>query len=304
MGNNELKANISLFVARIFSGLNMNAMKFLLPVWIAPLECVLLRLLFGTLVFWVIGIFEKPDTSSLSDRVKLFFLGGVAVYGYMALYAVGINLTTPISLAIFNAMQPIWVLILSAIFLREKITSDKTLGIIVGFSGALLCSLSQPDETLASNPLLGNMLGLICSICYAVYLLLSGSIVKRVGNMTMLRYTFLGATTSAVVVTLFTGFDAPMFSQPLHWEPLAVFAFVLIFPTVISYMLLPFGLKYLKTTVVAIYGYLTLFVATVVSLLTGQDRLDDMQLSALALMCLGIYWVSVSERISDDEKGR
>ncbi len=301
MKNNELKADISLFVARIFSGLNMNAMKFLLPLWIAPLGCVLLRLLFGTLVFWITGIFEKPDTSSIADRVKLFFLGAVAVYGYMALFAVGINLTTPISLAIFNAMQPIWVFILSAIFLGEKITCDKTVGIIVGFLGALLCALSQPDESLASNPFLGNLFGLISSICYAVYLLLTGSILKRVGNITMLRYTFLGATASAVVVTLFTGFEAALFVPPLHWQPILILAFVLIFPTVISYLLIPLGLKYLKATTVAVYGYLTLFVATIVSLLTGQDRFDDMQLSALALMCLGIYWVSVSERIADKQ---
>ncbi len=34
-------------------------------------------------------------------------------------------------------------------------------------------------------------------------------------------------------------------------------------------MLLPVGLKYLKTTVVAIYGYLILIVATIASLALG-----------------------------------
>ena len=38
------------------------------------------------------------------------------------------------------------------------------------------------------------------------------------------------------------------------------------FPTVISYLLIPVGLKYLKTTLVAIYGYLILIVATITSL--------------------------------------
>lgn len=42
--------------------------------------------------------------------------------------------------------------------------------------------------------------------------------------------------------------------------------FVLIFPTTVSYLLIPIGLKYLKTTVVAIYGYLILIVATTTSL--------------------------------------
>ena len=47
---------------------------------------------------------------------------------------------------------------------------------------------------------------------------------------------------------------------------------MLVFPTVVSYLLVPIGLKYLKTTLVAMYGYVTLIVATVASLLLGQDR--------------------------------
>lgn len=296
MGNNEIKANVSMFVARMFSGLNMNAMKLLLPLWIAPLSCVTLRLLFGTIVFWTIGIFEKPDTSTTADRIKLLLIGAIAVYGYMSLYAIGISLTTPINLAIFNAMQPIWVFIISAMFMGEKVTYDKIAGISVGFLGAILCSLSQPDESLASNPILGNSLGLICSICYAVYIVMSENILKRVSNMVMLRYTFLGATITSLIVTGFIGFDAPLFNNPIQWQPITALVYILLFPTILSYLLIPIGMKYLKATVVAIYGYLTLFIATVTSLLLGQDKFDDTQLTALALMCLGIYWVSVAER--------
>lgn len=297
--SNLFKGNVSLFIARIFSGLNMNVLKFLLPVWIAPLSCVTLRLLFGLFAFWVIGIFEKPDTSSVKDRVKLFFLGAIAVFGYMSLYAVGLSMTTPVNLAILNAMQPIWVFLLSALFMGERVTSNKVCGILVGFLGALLCLLSEPDRELASNPLFGNILGLLCSVCYAVYIIMSESLLKRVSNMTMLRYTFLGASVSALIMTLFTGFDVPLFRLPLNVDAILAFSFILIFPTVVSYLLVPIGMKYLKATVVAVYGYLTLFVATVASVCLGQDRVDDVQLSALALICISIYWVSVAERKSN-----
>ena len=53
--------------------------------------------------------------------------------------------------------------------------------------------------------------------------------------------------------------------------------FVLIFPTVVSYLLVPIGLKYLKTTVVAIYGYLILIVATIVSLLADHCHRYDLR---------------------------
>ena len=92
----------------------------------------------------------------------------------------------------------------------------------------------------------------------------------NVGAMTMLRYTFTGAAITGLIVTAITGFDAPVLTIPIHWQPFLILMFVLIFPTTVSYLLIPIGLKYLKTTVVAIYGYLILIVATITSLAIGQ----------------------------------
>ena len=39
MKNKKLEANLSMAVSKIFSGLNMNALKYLLPLWMSP--CIL-----------------------------------------------------------------------------------------------------------------------------------------------------------------------------------------------------------------------------------------------------------------------
>lgn len=84
-------------------------------------------------------------------------------------------------------------------------------------------------------------------------------------------------------------------SMSLFSTPMLVLLFVLIFPTTISYLLLPIGLKYLKTTLVAIYGYLILIVATVTSFLLGQDRFSWTQLGAIVMICISVYLVEVAE---------
>ena len=81
----------------------------------------------------------------------------------------------------------------------------------------------------------------------------------------------------------------------LFSTPMLVLLFVLVFPTTISYLLLPLGLKYLKTTLVAIYGYLILIVATVTSFILGQDRFSWTQLAAIVLICASVYLVEVAE---------
>ena len=96
-------------------------------------------------------------------------------------------------------------------------------------------------------------------------------------------------------------FDAPILRMSLFSTPMLVLLFVLVFPTTISYLLLPLGLKYLKTTLVAIYGYLILIVATVTSFILGQDRFSWTQLAAIVLICASVYLVEVAESKSEKQ---
>lgn len=296
MKNKVTEANIYMIISKTFSGLNMNGLKYLLPLWISPLTGVTFRCVFGAVAFWIIGMFMKPETSTRREKLALFMLGALCIYGFMFFYLIGLSKTTPISSSIFSSLQPIWVFILSVLFFQEKLSWMKVIGIGVGFGGALLCILTQKSDDLASDAFTGNMFCLLSSIAYAVYLIASNRVLKNVGEMTMLRYTFTGAAFSSIIVNFFTGFDAPMFEMSFHWKPFAVLMFVLIFPTVISYLLIPVGLKYLKTTLVALYGYLILIVATITSLIIGQDRFSWPQLIAILLICSSVYFVEIAEK--------
>nr|WP_290427100.1 DMT family transporter [Coprobacter tertius] len=285
-----------MIISKTFSGLNMNALKYLLPLWMSPLSGVAIRCTFAAVAFWIIACFTKPEKSTLKEKGLLFLLGATGIYGFMFFYLVGLSKTTPVSSSIFTTLQPIWVFIIAVLFFREKITVMKVVGILIGLGGALLCISTQKSDDLASDALTGNMLCLTSSVIYAVYLVLSNRLLKSVGMYTLLKYTFTGAAFSSIIVTLFTGFNAPVLSFPLHWFPFLVLLFVLIFPTVISYLLIPVGLKYLSTTVVAIYGYLILIVATIASLAIGQDRFSWAQMSAILMICAGVYFVEIAEK--------
>ena len=296
MENKKLEANLSMAVSKVFSGLNMNALKFLLPLWLSPLTGATLRCTFAEVAFWVIDWFlPSEEKTSKKDKWLLFLLGAAGLYGFMFLYLIGLSKTTPISSSIFPSLQPVWVFIIMVSFFHERATGFKILGISIALVGALVCILTQKSDDLASDAFVGNMLCLLSSVVYAIYLVASKKILTAVGAMTMLKYTFSGAAFSGIIVSAITGFDAPVFSLPLHWLPFTVLMFVLIFPTVLSYMLLPIGLKYLKATVVAIYGYLILIVATIASLILGQDRFSWTQLFAILFICVGVYLVEVAE---------
>lgn len=297
----KTEANLYMIVSKVFSGLNVNALKYLLPVWLSPLTGATFRCCFAAVAFWVIAWFMKPEHPSGRVKRDMVLLGTFGLYGFLFLYLIGLSKTTPVSSSIFGSLQPIWVFLLMVVFYKERITRMKVIGILMGLAGALLCILTQKSDDLASDAFTGNMFCLGSSLLYAVYLVLSKRFLRDVSPVTLLKYAFSGAAVASLVVLPFEGFKAPLFSEPFHWWPFAVLMFVLIFPTVISYLLVPIGLKYLTTTVVAIYGYLVLIVSAVVSFLVGQDRFSWTQLIAIVLICASVYFVEVAE--SRDQNG-
>ena len=144
------------------------------------------------------------------------------------------------------------------------------------------------------------MLCLLSSFVFAIYLILSKKLLEEIGLVTVMKYVFGGAALSGLVISTIFGWDAPLFTDATHgtwhWMPWLILTFILIFPTYLSYWLMPIGLKYLKTTVVAMYGYLILIVTSVVSYIAGQDRFTWEQGVAIGMICLSVYFVEVAER--------
>ncbi len=125
MKNKVTEANVSMVISKTFSGLNMNALKYLLPLWMTPLSGVTLRCTFAAVAFWIIGMFTKPETSTRKEKISLFLLGALGIYSFMFFYLIGLSKTTPVSSSIFTSLEPIWVFILAVIFFKEKITKRK-----------------------------------------------------------------------------------------------------------------------------------------------------------------------------------
>lgn len=77
MKNKKLEANLSMAVSKIFSGLNMNALKYLLPLWMSPLTGATLRCTFAAAAFWVIGWFMAAGKVIRQRQMAAFPVRGI-----------------------------------------------------------------------------------------------------------------------------------------------------------------------------------------------------------------------------------
>lgn len=283
-------------VSKFFSGLNQNALKFLVPKWMSPTSGVTLRLCFGAIAFWIIGFFTRKHAAKSTRKQKLMLIGigMVMMFGYMFGLLGGLKYTTPITSSIFISLQPATVFVLSAIFMHDKVTWAKVVGIVLGLGGALIIILTQKASGVASNPGLGIALCGFATLAYSGYLILSKIFIMKTDYITVSKFTFTGGAISSIIAIAITGWHAPVLTPPFGIA-FCVLLFVLFVPSVLCYYLVDVGLKYLKATIVALYGNLILVVSTITSYILGQDIFSWWQIVAIVLMFFSVYMVEVAE---------
>lgn len=95
--------------------------------------------------------------------------------------------------------NPIWVGLLSSWWLKEKLSRQSILGIIIALTGGILIALSDADSSGSySNPMLGNMLALIGAWMASLYIILGSQARKQGLNLS--SYIAIAYSSAAIVL--------------------------------------------------------------------------------------------------------
>lgn len=304
MTKEKWQGHIAIFMVNIMFGLNTPIAKSLMPEWISPMGLTSLRMAFGAFAFWIASIFFVNEKVAKKDMLILFIgaLLGTIVNQY--LFIVGLNKTSPIDASMILTLNPVIVMIISAIILKEPISLKKTGGVVIGGIGALLIILNSKyisaDGT--SSSLTGNLQILLSTASYATYLVITRPISQRYSAVTLMKWMFLFATFIALPLGFNDITEAKVFSDAYSIPPLMRLAFVLIGATFIAYFLIPMALKRIRPTTVSTYNYLQPLITCLVAITMGQDTLTWDKPVAALLIFSGVYLVTLSKSREDVEK--
>ncbi|MGL4227669.1 MAG: DMT family transporter [Tannerellaceae bacterium] len=285
-------ANLAVFFAEMFNGLNINAQKYLLPEWSSSYTMFFLRCAFAVVAFWIVSLFIKKEETTPRDRLHMILIGAIVLSGYIFFYLIGVEYSSPIDSSLIFTTMPVLVLILSFFVFKEHISGNKLVGIFMGIGGAVWIVMKQNTVSVHTQSMLGNVFCFVSALCYAVYLIRNKRYTQKYSSITMLKWIFLGAFLVSSVVLAIKGFESKIFTETQNLLPLAVLIFVLIFPTFLTYLLLAYGLKKLSTTAVAMYDYEVPIIASTIALFLGQAKFEWYQLLASMLIFTGVYIVS------------
>lgn len=289
--NKIVFAHIFLFVANLIYAINYTFAKDVMPDFIQPSGFILLRVAGAVTLFSLFYFLFVNERVEKKDIIRLAICGIFGVAINQLLFFEGLNLTTPINAAIIMTINPVLVIIMSALILFEKINIRKGIGIALGLIGASTLILNGGDVSGNTNFMLGNVFVFLNAASYGLYLVLVKPLMHKYHPITVMFYVFA----FGLLYVLPFGYskllavDWASFPPIIIWEVL----FVVLCTTVIAYLLNSSALKLLNPSTVSIYIYLQPVLATVFAIFRGSDSLDKMKIIAAVIVFVGVYLVSV-----------
>jgi drug/metabolite transporter (DMT)-like permease len=220
-------------------------------------------------------------------------LGFTGVFLYNAAFFTGLRLTTASNGALIVAINPLLTAILSAIWLRERVSAWQAAGLLLSLFGVAVVITRGSLETITSLSFnKGDLIMLGAPLCWALYSILGKKVLARFTPLAATAYAaFFGATLlvpAAFREHAVAGGPLPGFSW-LGW--LAILQLALL-GTVVGFVWWYQGVQRIGTARAAVFVNLVpLFGALLAALILGE-RLVASQIWGGFLVILGVYWGS------------
>ena len=265
-----------------------------MPDFIRPSGFILLRVLAGVLLFFMFFKIFINERIIRTDIIRFAFCGLFGVAVNQLFFFEGLNLTTPINAAIIMTINPILVIVISALLIKEKISTRKVVGIILGFIGACNLILNSGSFSFDNYFLIGNFLVFINATSYALYLVLVKNLMKKYHPITVMYYVFL----FGLIFVLPFGYenvmliDVKTFTSAIYLKVL----FVIIFTTFIAYLFNAFALKSLSPSTVSVYIYIQPVLASFIALFLNVDTLDNQKIISAIFIFSAVFLVSLPSK--------
>ena len=293
--NKRTLAILAALTAAIIYALNHTIAKEVMPTYIKPYGFILLRVMGATILFWSISFLIPKEKIARSDWGRLLICSLLGMVINMLTFFKGLELSTPINSAVLITLIPIVVVVLSALFINEKVTIKKAVGILLGLVGAIaLVVFGSEARQDATNITLGNTLLIINPISYGIYLILSKKLIEKYHPFTLMKWLF--------TIAIFINFPITYteFSE-VQWEelPLTIvwrIVFVVFGTTFLAYLFISFALTQLKASTVGAFVYLQPLIGILFALAMGKDNLTTIKVAATVLILLGVYLSSIKPK--------
>ena len=193
----------------------------------------------------------------LRDLPILALLGFLGVFANQLLFIHGLQWTTATNAAILMPSIPVFAVAVAVLLRIERVGLVRALGILLAAGGALVMvnPLDFQHGAHGHDTLRGNALILGNCLCFAAYLVVQRPILRRLPWRTVVAGAFTFGALGVIAVALLP-FGPTLDPAGLAAAPSGVWwgiAYIVLFPTVLSYSLNTWAVRRSSPTLTAAY---------------------------------------------------
>lgn len=225
------------------------------------------------------------------DIPRLIIVSVVGIVLYQTLFMETVKYTSATNASLLISISPIFTTVFAIILKQEKFSSRKLIGSIIAFCGAALVLVA--GHSLASS-FYGNGIGLITSICWGLYPVLAGPLIKK---YSALRVTAWSALVGAIPLLLLSG--PYVFIMPFHiTHGITLFALLysIFFVTVFGLVMWYVGVQKIGASHTMVYMYITPLVAVLFAAVWANEYVSFQQIIGGIIIFFGLWFVK-SEKV-------
>ncbi|EMR73747.1 DMT(drug/metabolite transporter) superfamily permease [Thermoplasmatales archaeon SCGC AB-539-N05] len=260
---------------------------------LSPVNLTVMRFFVVCIVLIVLLTLQPKKFSKLKrkDVPTIFTLGffGVMVYHLGLNY--GEQYISPGAASLIIATIPLFVVVLAAIFLNEKITSKKLVGIFIAFSGVIIISIwGKQNASIEIKYISGAFAVLLAAIMGALYTVAGKRMLKKYSALSLTVYAMLLGSLGLLpfinnsIITEVT--NMPI----LSWIAII---FLGVCSTVIGYTLWYMALEIKDVTNVSIYLYCIPIVTITIDFLMFKEGITLLFILGGVLIIMGVIMTSL-----------
>lgn len=254
---------------------------------------LLLRMGFA-LPFYLLILFWGNNRSLLArltikDHVKIISMGIVGYYLSSYLDFEGLQYISANLERLILFVYPTLVVLISAFYLKKTITNTQLVAIVITYLGMFITFFEQAVITPTASTFWGIALVFGSALTYAIYLVGSSELLKRLGVVFFTAYSMVVSALCVLVHTLF-----------VHIPPLEsistkvyLYGFVMaVFSTLIPSFLISKSLQKIGASNMSVIGSIGPVFTIVLSYYLLQETLSVYQMVGGVVILAGVYWVS------------
>ena len=261
---------------------------------LTEMQLVFGRALISTILIGAIMLIKDKSLFKikLNDIWLFVCLGLFSIVAFNFCYYKTMSLASLSVAAVLLYTAPFFVIIISALFFKERITLRKTISLLVAFVGCIFVSGFLESGGNVSGKAI--VFGLLTGFGYGLYTVFGGMLIKRgYSTFTINFYAFLVAALACLPLIGLNGLKTICYSG----NKLLIVLGMALFNTVTPYLLYSFGLKTINGSNALIMATLEPVVATLVGTFIFGEAITVYGIIGIALVLLAVIILNIGASV-------